>query len=122
MAGNKPYYVVSVGRRPGVYETWASCSEQVIGFSGAIYEKHATWEEANSALRAYFESIAGRRPNIAEPNLEDRAPMLIPMEGCITNEGQRVRISTTCLKVTWFIIGAAMATLIQIVVRKFVSL
>ena len=33
----KGFYVVWVGRVPGVYSTWAAASEQVTGFPGARY-------------------------------------------------------------------------------------
>lgn len=43
----KFYYAVKSGKNPGVYETWAECQEQVIGFSGAKYKKFSSYEEAN---------------------------------------------------------------------------
>ena len=43
----KFYYAVKSGKKPGVYETWAECQEQVIGFSGAKYKKFSSYEEAN---------------------------------------------------------------------------
>lgn len=42
----KFYYAVKSGKKPGVYETWAECQQQVIGFSGAKYKKFNTYEEA----------------------------------------------------------------------------
>lgn len=42
----KFYYAVKVGENPGVYETWAKCQEQVIGFKGAKYKKFPTYDEA----------------------------------------------------------------------------
>ena len=35
--GNELFYVVFVGRRPGVYTSWLECQAQVIGFKGNIY-------------------------------------------------------------------------------------
>uniref|UniRef100_A0A7S4JGQ3 RNase H type-1 domain-containing protein n=1 Tax=Guillardia theta TaxID=55529 RepID=A0A7S4JGQ3_GUITH len=32
-------YVVTHGRKPGVYETWAECAEQVNGYKSAVYQK-----------------------------------------------------------------------------------
>lgn len=40
------YYAVKVGRVPGVYEDWASCSRQVTGFKGAIFKKFTNYEQA----------------------------------------------------------------------------
>lgn len=42
----KFYYAVKMGKTLGVYETWAECQEQVIGFKGAKYKKFSTYEEA----------------------------------------------------------------------------
>ena len=34
----KKYYAVKNGKVPGIYETWAECSEMVKGYSGAEYK------------------------------------------------------------------------------------
>lgn len=48
------WYVVWVGRHPGVYRTWPECHSQVHGFSGACYRKFPTQKEA---LRAFNERL-----------------------------------------------------------------
>ena len=40
------FYAVKCGRKPGVYQTWAECKEQVDGFGGARYQAFPTEEEA----------------------------------------------------------------------------
>lgn len=40
------FYAVKNGKNIGVYNTWAECQEQVIGFSGAKYKKFGTYKEA----------------------------------------------------------------------------
>ena len=40
------FYSVYKGRIKGVYKTWKECEEQVKGYSGAIYKKFASFEEA----------------------------------------------------------------------------
>lgn len=42
----KNYYAVKEGKMPGVYETWAECEKQVKGYSGAVFKKFPTYEEA----------------------------------------------------------------------------
>lgn len=42
----RKFYAVKVGKKPGVYETWADCQSQISGFSGAVYKGFATKEEA----------------------------------------------------------------------------
>ncbi len=42
----KKFYGVKQGRKPGVYETWDECKEQVDGYSGAIYKSFALKKDA----------------------------------------------------------------------------
>jgi hypothetical protein len=37
------WYVVFHDRKPVVYESWAVCSEYVVGFSGAVFHSYSTW-------------------------------------------------------------------------------
>jgi len=46
-----PYYAVSKGRTTGIFLTWAECQEKVKGYSGAIYKKFDTKEEAEGFIR-----------------------------------------------------------------------
>jgi viroplasmin and RNaseH domain-containing protein len=48
------WYVVFRGRRPGVYNEWATCNAQVDGFKGASFRGCRTREEGEEALRDYF--------------------------------------------------------------------
>lgn len=43
-----PYYGVRSGRSTGVYTQWDECRAMVAGFSGALYKKFATLEEARA--------------------------------------------------------------------------
>ncbi|OON85483.1 hypothetical protein BXO88_11815 [Oribacterium sp. C9] len=42
------YYAVQRGKNPGVYSNWNDCKAQVTGFSGAVYKKFSTLEEAEA--------------------------------------------------------------------------
>jgi len=44
--GKMFFYAVSVGRKPGVYDTWEQCEDQVKGFQGAKFRKFASQNEA----------------------------------------------------------------------------
>lgn len=46
------WYVVFVGRKPGIYTEWQACSEQVNGYTNALYRSYATEEEAKNAFRS----------------------------------------------------------------------
>ena len=46
MPAKKNYYIVKKGKNPGVYYSWAECSREVQGFSGAVYKGFVTRKEA----------------------------------------------------------------------------
>lgn len=46
-----PYYAVSKGRIPGVYNTWKECQKQTKGFSKASYKKFDSLEEAQEYVK-----------------------------------------------------------------------
>lgn len=48
----KKYYAVKKGIKPGVYETWEECKENIRGFSGAEYRSFKTKEEAQAFVDA----------------------------------------------------------------------
>lgn len=40
------FYAVKEGKKPGIYNTWEECQEQIKGFSGAKYKKFTSYDEA----------------------------------------------------------------------------
>ncbi|MFV0394673.1 MAG: viroplasmin family protein [Coprobacillaceae bacterium] len=46
----KKYYAVKIGKKPGIYETWDQCKEQVSGFSGAQYKSFTSLQEAKEFI------------------------------------------------------------------------
>ncbi|XP_020291980.1 ribonuclease H1-like [Pseudomyrmex gracilis] len=48
-----PYYAVARGRVPGIYSTWDECKSQVSKFSGAVYKKFATENEAHNFIKKH---------------------------------------------------------------------
>lgn len=47
----KKVYAVRTGRKPGIYQTWAQCQEQVRGFSGAVFKSFPTMAQAEEYMR-----------------------------------------------------------------------
>ncbi|MDE7310879.1 MAG: viroplasmin family protein [Eubacterium sp.] len=95
----KKFYVVKIGKIPGVYETWAECQNQINGFAGAVYKGFTTEEEAiafvdegrrkqekqeDTILKLLSPSVSLRKVNI---DLEDYScytfPVLRALEGYI---------------------------------------
>jgi len=44
------WYVVHVGKKPGVYSSWEEAHEQVNGFKGNCYKKYNTRNQAKQAF------------------------------------------------------------------------
>lgn len=38
---------MKIGNKPGIYSTWEECQQQIRGYSGAVYKKFKTMQEAN---------------------------------------------------------------------------
>jgi len=45
------FYVVWVGVKPGIYESWAECKAQITGYQSAKYKSFKTLEEAERAFK-----------------------------------------------------------------------
>ena len=50
-------YVVSKGKVPGIYSSWAECSEQVLHFKGNVHKKYSSYEQALEAFNSTINSI-----------------------------------------------------------------
>jgi ribonuclease HI len=51
----KKFYVVWVGAKPGIYQTWDECQKQVIGFKDSKYKSYPTKIEAEKAFLEPFQ-------------------------------------------------------------------
>ncbi len=64
------YYVVWVGRKPGIYANWADCAEQVNGFGGAKYKSFETEAQAKAAFQVSWDKHVGvRLPLVLPPEV-----------------------------------------------------
>lgn len=45
------FYAVARGRQTGIFHTWAECQNQVKGFSGAVFKKFKTNDEAQNFIK-----------------------------------------------------------------------
>ena len=52
------WYVVHVGREPGIYRTWEDCYAHVNFYQGNLYKQYNI--EAK-ALRAYYDAMSANR-------------------------------------------------------------
>lgn len=61
------YYVVFIGRNPGVYETWDEAKAQVDGFPGNKHKRYNSLECAEDALlNFYADSYYNQRSRISK--------------------------------------------------------
>jgi ribonuclease HI len=68
------FYVVWVGKTPGIYTSWEACKQQVNGVEGAKYKGFATKIEAEKAFASSPENVYGRKKN----NLPDESLFSLP--------------------------------------------
>ena len=55
---NKKIFAVKKGRLTGLFNTWAECGKQVLGFPGAVFKSFPTEEEARAWLSGVPESVS----------------------------------------------------------------
>lgn len=57
------FYVVWVGRKPGIYHSWAECAAQVDGFPGAKYKSFENEQQAKAAFSQEWQQHIGIKPS-----------------------------------------------------------
>ncbi|MCL1934600.1 MAG: ribonuclease H family protein [Candidatus Azobacteroides sp.] len=60
MAGKK-WYVVWKGLKPGIYETWSECKQQIEGFENARYKSFESQAQAEEAYRSDSRNYIGNK-------------------------------------------------------------
>jgi ribonuclease HI len=60
-----PWYLVFRGRKPRVYESWALCSEYVVGFSGATFKSYSIMMHTEEAYQAFLEYITEKGEHVS---------------------------------------------------------
>ncbi|KAI8559453.1 hypothetical protein RHMOL_Rhmol04G0175000 [Rhododendron molle] len=60
--GGQKFYVVFVGKKPGIYNDWPACSEQVNRFPGPVHKKYASWDEAYNAWVTFTRQVEETAP------------------------------------------------------------
>ncbi|MDX9917236.1 MAG: ribonuclease H family protein [Gudongella sp.] len=63
---NKKYYAVRLGRKPGVYETWEECKNQVHGYPGSVYKSFLSKDEALAYVKNSRNFIEKTPDNFSE--------------------------------------------------------
>jgi ribonuclease HI len=71
MAKKHKYYVVWKGKRPGIYESWEACKEQITGYKQAQYKSFDSQKEAMEAFNANYAEYKGKKKGQAELSAAD---------------------------------------------------
>jgi ribonuclease HI len=104
MATKKKFYVVWSGLRPGIYDNWNDCKNQVLAVEGAKYKSYPTLQEAEMAFRSGYQAPrassgqkknATGKPNIMLPSLSVDAacsgnPGLMEYRGINNQDGKEI--------------------------------
>lgn len=63
------YYVVWHGKKPGIYDNWDQCQDQIKGFTGAKYKSFQSKQLAEKAYQGDFKEFIGQ--NIIDSPLSE---------------------------------------------------
>ena len=67
-------YAVKVGKKPGIYETWAEANEQIDGFPYALHKSFATRDEADAYMaEEKIQEIYQPPDTLSQLNVQQRA-------------------------------------------------
>lgn len=66
----KKYYAVIRGHKPGIYESWSDCKNQINGYSGALFKSFKTKGEAENFIANHEMAAVEEKYEIEDYNLE----------------------------------------------------
>ncbi|PON93797.1 Ribonuclease H1, N-terminal [Trema orientale] len=88
--GRKRYYVVYIGRNPGIYDSWEACHHEVSGFHGNLYRGFMSLQEAIDSYQAY--TLARTRTPHMEPGADRRSMAVrVSQVPSASSHGERAR-------------------------------
>ncbi|KAG5523693.1 hypothetical protein RHGRI_030617 [Rhododendron griersonianum] len=117
MTEKRFYYVVFVGKVPKIYESWIACSEQVTRFSGAVFKKYPSLEEANNAWTVYVEAhskVQLLSPQVAQLPT-DYPPLLVPVQANMDDQTPSM-LPKHCVYIPMLLLGAIIGIVILLVI------
>lgn len=81
------FYVVWKGRKSGIFESWADCTEQIHGFNGAVYKSFMTRQLAEEAFKSESDKFIGK--DVFETELTEEQIKLLgdPIQESISVDG-----------------------------------
>ncbi|KAI8571503.1 hypothetical protein RHMOL_Rhmol01G0124700 [Rhododendron molle] len=113
MTGRSFYYVVFVGRVPGIYDSWIACSKQVTCFPGNVYKKYPSFEAANNAWTTYrrpHSNVQLLSPQVPEFPI-DYPPLLVPVHANMDDHTP----SKHCVYIAMLVVGVVIGILLLVI-------
>lgn len=83
----KKYYVVWVGRKTGVFETWEECSKQISGFAKSVFKSFETRELAEQAFKGSSKEFIKKSSYKREPTTKQLSIIGRPIKESISVDG-----------------------------------
>lgn len=107
-------YAVAVGRKVGIFNSWADCENQVKGYSGAKFKSFGSRKDAElfidqhrSTRRPVAPSAANSKPTPTTMDSKDKKRPLPPSNDCITTPPipyrKRLKTASTDADITFLI-------------------
>ncbi len=84
---NTKYYVVWVGRKTGIFESWEECKQQIHEYPNARYKSFATKELAEHAINSLSNEFIGKSFFKSELSVEQLAIIGEPIKDSIAVDG-----------------------------------
>lgn len=84
MTVKNKYYVVWKGRKPGIYDVWEKCQQQVEGVKGALFKSFDTIEEA---CEAYTQKVVEEALDSKTNDGKDFAPNTLSSSSLLIGQG-----------------------------------
>jgi ribonuclease HI len=90
MAKQIKFYVVWMGRKPGIYRDWIACKEQIEGFENAKYKSFESESEAEKAFASDWKSsykLTGKRSSTSSNTKRPTGDFIAVDAACSGNPG-----------------------------------
>jgi len=85
--GNRKFYVIWVGRKKGIFETWEECKEQIFGYTNAVYKSFNTREMAEEAYKSPYKDFIGKEVFETQLTIEQLELIGEPIKNSISVDG-----------------------------------
>ena len=69
------FYAVAIGKKPGIYDNWGQCAQQVLNYRGAMFKKFRTKSDAEKFIQNNNENIKIEYYLTGQPRAREEPPI-----------------------------------------------